>query len=212
MGKKRKYTEQVGVMFDQKTLTQLDEITDEMEISKSEFVRKIIEEKLNLERLKEEEKSQMEMEQKIKNKERKLYDYFQEYIDSIDPAGPYEDDGDQEEENNSGKSPFEIFTFDDVKISWKKNGLFLVVEEKTSYEHFKDFFNKNEDQFQTVFSRFQIEFKPDEDNDGSNCKFKIGIDKRSKSELLELPFEQGKIVMEKLADAVIAYNYIDRIR
>ncbi len=55
MGKKRKYTEQVGVMVTPETLTKLEEVTDEMEVSKSEFVREIIEEKLNPKNLKEKE-------------------------------------------------------------------------------------------------------------------------------------------------------------
>ena len=38
MGKKRKYTEQVGVMFTPDVLKQLNEITDELEISNSEFI------------------------------------------------------------------------------------------------------------------------------------------------------------------------------
>ena len=46
MGKKRKYTEQV-VMFEPTTLVQLNEITDELEISNSEFIRGIVEDILN---------------------------------------------------------------------------------------------------------------------------------------------------------------------
>jgi len=47
MGKKRKYTEQVGVMFTPDTLDQLNEITDHLEISNSEFIRGVVEDILN---------------------------------------------------------------------------------------------------------------------------------------------------------------------
>jgi metal-responsive CopG/Arc/MetJ family transcriptional regulator len=51
MGKKRKYTEQVGVMFEPKILKQLNEITDELDMSNSEFIRTIVEEELNRKQL-----------------------------------------------------------------------------------------------------------------------------------------------------------------
>jgi len=47
MGKKRKYTEQVGVMFTPDVLGQLNEITDELEISNSEFIRQLVGDALN---------------------------------------------------------------------------------------------------------------------------------------------------------------------
>ena len=47
MGKKRKYTEQVGVMFTPDILAELNEITDELEISNSEFIRNIVVDALN---------------------------------------------------------------------------------------------------------------------------------------------------------------------
>jgi len=50
--KKKKYTEMVAVMVRPETLTKLEEVTDAMEVSKSEFVREIIEEKLNKKQLK----------------------------------------------------------------------------------------------------------------------------------------------------------------
>ncbi len=55
MGKKRKYTEQIGVMFEPKTLKRLNEITDELDISNSEFIRKIVEKKLNQKNINEQE-------------------------------------------------------------------------------------------------------------------------------------------------------------
>jgi predicted DNA-binding protein len=55
MAKKKKYTAMVAVMLTPETLTQLSEVTDEMEVSKSEFIREIIEEKLNRKNLKEQE-------------------------------------------------------------------------------------------------------------------------------------------------------------
>ncbi len=55
MGKKKKYTVMVGVMFTPQTLTQLNEVTDELEISNSEFIRGIIEDKLNNENFKKQE-------------------------------------------------------------------------------------------------------------------------------------------------------------
>jgi len=55
MAKKKKYTVMVGVMFTPETLTQLEEVTDEMEVSKSEFIREIIEEKLNPKQLEKQE-------------------------------------------------------------------------------------------------------------------------------------------------------------
>jgi metal-responsive CopG/Arc/MetJ family transcriptional regulator len=56
MGKKRKYTVMVGVMFKPETLKQLEKVTDEQEISKSEFIREIVEAKLNQENFKATEK------------------------------------------------------------------------------------------------------------------------------------------------------------
>jgi len=47
MGKKRKYTEQVGVMFTPDVLAELNVITDVLEISNSEFIRSIVVDALN---------------------------------------------------------------------------------------------------------------------------------------------------------------------
>jgi metal-responsive CopG/Arc/MetJ family transcriptional regulator len=55
MAKKKKYTEMVGVMFAPEILKKLEEVTDELEVSKSEFVRKIVEENLNQKNLKVQE-------------------------------------------------------------------------------------------------------------------------------------------------------------
>jgi len=55
MSKKKKYTAMVAVMLTPEILTKLEEVTDEQEVSKSEFVRKIVEEKLNQKNLKEQE-------------------------------------------------------------------------------------------------------------------------------------------------------------
>jgi hypothetical protein len=51
MSKKKKYTVMVGVMFTPETLTQLNEVTDKLEISNSEFIRGIIEKELNRKQL-----------------------------------------------------------------------------------------------------------------------------------------------------------------
>ena len=51
MSKKKKYTEMVGVLFKPETLTQLNEVTDKLEISNSEFIRGIIEKELNRKQL-----------------------------------------------------------------------------------------------------------------------------------------------------------------
>ncbi len=55
MSKKKKYTVMVGVMFEPETLKQLQEVTDELDISNSEFIRKIVEEKLNHKQLEKQE-------------------------------------------------------------------------------------------------------------------------------------------------------------
>jgi metal-responsive CopG/Arc/MetJ family transcriptional regulator len=55
MSKKKKFTEMVGVMFTSDTLNDLEKITDELEISKSEFIRDIIEQQLAVIRKKETE-------------------------------------------------------------------------------------------------------------------------------------------------------------
>jgi metal-responsive CopG/Arc/MetJ family transcriptional regulator len=55
MSKKKKYTAMVAVMLTPETLTQLEEVTDEQEVSKSEFIREIIIEKLNKKYLKKQE-------------------------------------------------------------------------------------------------------------------------------------------------------------
>ena len=52
MGNDLPYSDMVAVMIRPETLTKLEEVTDEMEVSKSEFIREIIEEKLNDENLK----------------------------------------------------------------------------------------------------------------------------------------------------------------
>jgi hypothetical protein len=45
--RKRKYTEPVGVLFSEETYAKLIRITNEIEISVSEFIRSIVEEKIN---------------------------------------------------------------------------------------------------------------------------------------------------------------------
>ena len=45
--RKKIYTRQVGVLFSEDTYEELVRITDEIEISLSEFLRKIVEEKIN---------------------------------------------------------------------------------------------------------------------------------------------------------------------
>ena len=55
MSKKKKFTEMLAVLVKPETLKQIEEITDEQEVSKSEFIREIIEEKLNCENLEEQE-------------------------------------------------------------------------------------------------------------------------------------------------------------
>ena len=45
--RKKIYTRQVGVLFSEDTYAELVRITDEIEISLSEFIRKIVEEKIN---------------------------------------------------------------------------------------------------------------------------------------------------------------------
>jgi predicted CopG family antitoxin len=46
--RKKIYTRQVGVLFSEDTYEELIRITDEIEISVSEFIRQIVEEKLTL--------------------------------------------------------------------------------------------------------------------------------------------------------------------
>ena len=46
MSKKKKFTEMVGVMFTPKTLMELERVTDVLEVSKSEFIREIVEQEL----------------------------------------------------------------------------------------------------------------------------------------------------------------------
>lgn len=45
--RKKVYTRQVGVLFSEGTYAELIRITDELEISVSEFIRKLVEEKIN---------------------------------------------------------------------------------------------------------------------------------------------------------------------
>ena len=47
MSKKKQFTELVSVMLKPETLKQLQEATDALEISNSEFIRDIIKERLN---------------------------------------------------------------------------------------------------------------------------------------------------------------------
>ena len=51
--RKKIYTRQVGVLFSEDTYQELIRITDEVELSVSEFIRSIVEEKIN-QRTKEE--------------------------------------------------------------------------------------------------------------------------------------------------------------
>ena len=46
--RKKKYTEMIGVLFSKSIHEELIRITDEKEVSLSEFIRDIVEEKLNL--------------------------------------------------------------------------------------------------------------------------------------------------------------------
>jgi predicted CopG family antitoxin len=45
--RKKSFTRQVGVLFSEDTYDELIRITDEIEISVSEFIRRIVEEKIN---------------------------------------------------------------------------------------------------------------------------------------------------------------------
>ena len=45
--RKKVYIKQVGVLFSEATYTELIRITDKIEISVSEFIRRIVEEKIN---------------------------------------------------------------------------------------------------------------------------------------------------------------------
>jgi hypothetical protein len=45
--RKKTFTRQVGVLFSEVTYADLVRITDEIEISLSEFIRRIVEEKIN---------------------------------------------------------------------------------------------------------------------------------------------------------------------
>ena len=51
--RKRKLTRQVGVLFSEDTYAELIKITDEIEISVSEFIRNMVEKKLKENRKKE---------------------------------------------------------------------------------------------------------------------------------------------------------------
>jgi metal-responsive CopG/Arc/MetJ family transcriptional regulator len=53
--RKKKFTENVGVLFTEKTYKQLVKITDEREISSSEFIRDLVE--LEIKKTNKEEKS-----------------------------------------------------------------------------------------------------------------------------------------------------------
>ena len=55
MSKKRKFTEMVGVMITPSTLHDLEKTTDELEVSKSEFIREIVEQHLAVIKKKETE-------------------------------------------------------------------------------------------------------------------------------------------------------------
>ena len=57
--RKKVYTRQVGVLFSEDTYQELIRITDEIEISVSEFIRSIVEDTINL-RKKEEQKNEQD--------------------------------------------------------------------------------------------------------------------------------------------------------
>jgi len=206
MGKKRKYTEQVGVMFEPEILTQLNVITDELDISNSEFIREIVEEELNKNQLKK-----IADKQAINNKkENELYDYFDEYFESIDPAGPYEDDWENDDQSdNLIENPFETLSIDNfIRCSWDESGMALIVEDKRNQtKDLKDIYLDHKKELQTIFPDYKIVLQSCTDEKQNFCKFIITIDERPKSEIIDLPLEQNKRMVEKLADAIMAYYH-----
>jgi len=206
MGKKRKYTEQVGVMFEPEILKQLNEITDELDMSNSEFIRKNVEDELNRKRQKK-----LADKQAINNKkENELYDYFEEYFESIDPAGPYEDSWENEDQSdNLIENPFEVFSIDNfIRCSWDESGMVLIVEAKNDQtKDLKDINLNHKRELETIFPDYKIALQSYTDENKNFCKFIITIDERPKSEIIDLPLEQNKRIVEKLADAIMVYYH-----
>jgi hypothetical protein len=78
------------------------------------------------------------MENKVLDKENKIWAYFNKYFNENDPAGPWEEYDDQPE------LPYEM---NEVSSSWDENGMYVIVQATTKYEkqkltHLFDFFQK----------------------------------------------------------------------
>ncbi len=211
MGKKRKYTEQVGVMFEPEILERLNEITDILDISNSEFIRKITEEKI----AKSGELIVANKPQISREKENEIWGYFNQYLRDSDPAGPYEEDWEDDDDQSELDKEFFIDGPDEwftcgfsIRGSWDELGLALIVEGRNAEaQELKNIYDNEKDLLKTTFPESKFVFQSDTVKNQIIGKLNIIIDERPISEGVKLPFEQNERVIEKLADAQIAFHH-----
>ena len=127
-----------------------------------------------------------------------IWEYFNQYAYENDPSGPF---ADWECENLPGLDPDHwLFVrpdyVDSVGCAWDENGMSLIVEEISEYEQqkLKNLFQNRKTELEETFEDSKIIFQPEP------CKLIITIDERPLSEFIDLPLEQNKIMLEKLAE------------
>jgi len=147
--------------------------------------------------------------QKINNtKMDEIWTYFNEYIRDNDPAGP--DSGVWKDEDQQESSPEcylpahpdEWFTYGfSIRSSWNENGMALIVEATSADEkqNLKDFYQDKKTKLEETFEGSKVIFHSEP------CKLAIMIDERPLSEFIDLPLEQNKRMIEKLADSQMIF-------
>ena len=130
--------------------------------------------------------------------EGEIWEYFNEYADENDPSGPFADYGC---DGLPGLDPDHwLFVrpnyVDSVGCAWDENGMSLIVEETSEYEQqkLKNLFQNRKTELEETFENSKIIFQPEP------CKLIVTIDERPISECIDLPFDQNKIMLEKLAE------------
>ncbi|MBA3010031.1 MAG: hypothetical protein FP812_07320 [Desulfobacula sp.] len=134
-----------------------------------------------------------------------IWTYFNQYADDTDPAGPFSD---WECDDLPGLDP-DLWLFvrpNDLgsNCSWDENGMALIKEATSADEkqNLKDFFQDRKTELEETFEGSKIIFHSEP------CKLVIMIDERPLSEFIDLPLEQNKRMIEKLADYRMAFYHM----
>jgi hypothetical protein len=130
--------------------------------------------------------------------EGEIWEYFNQYAYENDPSGPF---ADWECDGLPGLDPDHwLFArpdyVDSVGCAWDENGMSLIVEEISEYEQqkLKNLFQNRKTELEETFEDSKIIFQSEP------CKLIVTIDERPISECIDLPFDQNKIMLEKLAE------------